>query len=127
MVKGGAVRMPANIPTVAGKPLCYADDRDREPEHVRMGVSLPAIYCLAVNLAAFGAFALDKRAAERGHRRIRERTLLLLAALGGAPGALVARQILRHKTQKQPFGLFLMLIVAGQIVLLALGLYVSLS
>ena len=52
---------------------------------------------------AFGLYAGDKSAAQRGTWRTSESTLHLLALVGGWPGALVARQVLRHKTTKQPF------------------------
>jgi uncharacterized membrane protein YsdA (DUF1294 family) len=71
---------------------------------------------LAINLATFAAFGWDKAAARRRDRRIPERTLLILAALGGSPAALLARQTLRHKTRKQPFGARLLLIVFLQVV-----------
>jgi uncharacterized membrane protein YsdA (DUF1294 family) len=50
-----------------------------------------------------------------------ERTLLTLAALGGGPGALVARPVFRHKTRKQPFSAWLMLIVFLQAAALVAG------
>ena len=78
-----------------------------------------ALYLLAINAAAFAAFAYDKRAAEQGRWRVREQTLFALAALGGTPGALVARQVLRHKTRKAGVGGMLWLIVAGQAAVLA--------
>jgi uncharacterized membrane protein YsdA (DUF1294 family) len=71
---------------------------------------------LAINLATFAAFGWDKAAARQRDRRIPERTLLILAALGGSPAALLARQTLRHKTRKQPFGARLLLIVFLQMV-----------
>jgi uncharacterized membrane protein YsdA (DUF1294 family) len=77
-----------------------------------------AVALLAINLATFAAFGWDKAAARRRDRRIPERTLLTLAALGGSPAALLARQTLRHKTRKQPFGAQLMLIVFLQAVAL---------
>lgn len=67
-----------------------------------------------INLVAWTAFAGDKRAAIAGARRTPERTLLLLALLGGGPAMLVGRQALRHKTRKQPFGALLILIVLAQ-------------
>lgn len=73
---------------------------------------------LAINLTTFAAFGWDKAAARQRDRRIPERTLLTLAALGGSPAALLARQTLRHKTRKQPFGARLMLIVFLQAVAL---------
>jgi uncharacterized membrane protein YsdA (DUF1294 family) len=76
---------------------------------------------LAINLATFAAFGWDKAAARRRERRIPERTLLTLAALGGSPAALLARQTLRHKTRKQSFGAWLMLIVFLQAAVMIAG------
>lgn len=56
-----------------------------------------------LSLLIFLLYAFDKRAAKAGKRRIAENTLHLLALLGGWPGALIAREKLRHKSQKQPF------------------------
>jgi uncharacterized membrane protein YsdA (DUF1294 family) len=51
----------------------------------------------------FLVYAADKTAARKGRWRIPEATLHILALIGGWPGALIAQQLLRHKTQKQPF------------------------
>lgn len=53
--------------------------------------------------AAWIAFWLDKRRATRGGWRVRERTLLALAAVGGFPGAYAARSRLRHKSRDRAF------------------------
>jgi uncharacterized membrane protein YsdA (DUF1294 family) len=82
-------------------------------------------YLLTVNLAAFAAFALDKRRAVRRGRRIPERRLLGLAAAGGSAGAAAAQRLFRHKTVKEPFASRLRLIVVLQ--LLAAGLLAWLS
>ncbi|MDP1873388.1 DUF1294 domain-containing protein [Phenylobacterium sp.] len=84
--------------------------------------TLAAFGLIALNIATFAVFALDKQRARDGGRRMAERTLLLMAALGGAPAALAAQQILRHKTRKQPFGARLAGIVGAQAVVLALWL-----
>ncbi|HEY4345773.1 MAG TPA: DUF1294 domain-containing protein [Parvibaculum sp.] len=80
-----------------------------------------ALYLLVINGVAFAAFAWDKRCAERDLRRMPEKTLLTLAAIGGAFGAVYAQQKLRHKTQKEPFRTYLNLIavvnVAGYVAL----------
>lgn len=56
----------------------------------------------------------DKRAAQRDTWRTPEARLHLLGFCGGWPGALLARELLRHKTQKQPFTtLFWLTIVAN--------------
>jgi uncharacterized membrane protein YsdA (DUF1294 family) len=80
---------------------------------------LTALYLAAINAAAFAAFAFDKGAAGRGGWRVPEGRLLMLAALGGSPGALIAQQTLRHKTRKEPFRTWLWVIVAVQAALLA--------
>jgi uncharacterized membrane protein YsdA (DUF1294 family)/cold shock CspA family protein len=51
----------------------------------------------------FTLYAKDKSAAQHGMWRISENTLHLFSLLGGWPGALIAQQILRHKSKKQPF------------------------
>jgi uncharacterized membrane protein YsdA (DUF1294 family) len=58
---------------------------------------------IAMNFLAFAAFGIDKAKAEAGRRRISEGTLLMLALLGGSPGAYAGRAAFRHKTRKQPF------------------------
>ena len=44
-----------------------------------------------------------KLALDKTNNRIPENTLHVLAVIGGWAGALVARFLFRHKTQKQPF------------------------
>jgi len=89
-------------------------------------VSLPALLLIAlatINATAFAAFAIDKTQAMTGTRRTPEATLLLLAALGGTPGAFAARALLRHKTRKRPFiGRFHAIAIAQLLALAALWL-----
>jgi uncharacterized membrane protein YsdA (DUF1294 family) len=63
---------------------------------------MPALY-LAMSLVAFAAYGFDKAAAGRGARRVSEQTLIALGLVCGWPGALVAQQLLRHKTRKRSF------------------------
>lgn len=58
---------------------------------------------LALSVVAFFAYALDKSAAKSGGWRTSEQTLHLLSLVGGWPGALLAQQLLRHKTAKKSF------------------------
>lgn len=58
---------------------------------------------LTASAVAFAFYARDKAAARAGRRRTPERTLHLLAVVGGWPGAMLAQQRLRHKTLKRPF------------------------
>lgn len=60
-------------------------------------------YLLAVNLLTFISYGIDKWKARRNRWRIPEATLLLLAALGGSIGALLAMKVFRHKTQHKKF------------------------
>lgn len=57
----------------------------------------------ALSALTFVVYACDKSAARQGGWRTSERTLHLLAFLGGWPGALVAQQVLRHKSSKAEF------------------------
>ena len=55
------------------------------------------------SVVGFAMYGTDKVAAERRAWRTPEVNLHAIALLGGWPGALVARQVFRHKTTKQPF------------------------
>ena len=68
-------------------------------------------YILLANTLAYTAFAVDKSRAQNAQARIPERSLLILATLGGWIGAKAAQYRLRHKTRKQPFGILLNLSV----------------
>ncbi len=76
-------------------------------------------YLAVMNAVCFVAFAWDKYCARRGMRRVSERTLLLLAVIGGTLGAIAAQQGLRHKSYKEPFRSILWTIAGAHILLLA--------
>jgi len=77
---------------------------------------------VALNVATFFAYWLDKRAARARQWRIQEKTLHLLALAGGWPAARLAQQVLRHKTVKPGFQAMYWLTV--WVHLAALGAYV---
>lgn len=62
-----------------------------------------AIYLLTINVIAFAAYGIDKWKARHGKWRISEMTLILLAFLGGALGALLGMNVFRHKMQHWKF------------------------
>ena len=68
------------------------------------------VYALA-SLLAFGLYLHDKRSAVRNDWRTPEARLHMLEMIGGWPGALIAQQVLRHKTRKLSFQLVFWLIV----------------
>lgn len=71
-------------------------------------------YLWAINGLTLLAFGVDKLRARRRKRRIPERRLLWLAALGGSPAAILGRWIFAHKTRKRGFSSVLMMIVIIQ-------------
>lgn len=68
----------------------------------KIPIHILALYT-AASLLTFIMYAIDKSAAQDGAWRTQESTLHLLSLVGGWPGALIAQQKLRHKTQKQSF------------------------
>ena len=76
-----------------------------------------ACYLILVNIVALAAFGIDKRKAVRHRYRIPEATLLGLALIGGAAGALAGMHLFHHKTRK-PLFRAIPVLLAAQIVLL---------
>lgn len=70
-----------------------------------------------INIFTFAAYALDKYKAIHHAWRIPERTLILLAAIGGSVGALSAMYTVRHKTKHNKFRIGVPAILIVQIVL----------
>ena len=58
---------------------------------------------LAASALSFLLYNADKTAAQIGSHRIAEYKLHLLALIGGWPGAMMAQQMLRHKSAKTSF------------------------
>jgi uncharacterized membrane protein YsdA (DUF1294 family)/cold shock CspA family protein len=61
-----------------------------------------ALY-LGASVLCFVVYAVDKSAAAADRWRVSEDTLLGLGLIGGWPGAIVAQQVLRHKSNKATF------------------------
>lgn len=89
-------------------------------------MKLILLLLIAVNLVSFALYGLDKLKAKKGLWRIRESTLLLVAALGGSLGALLGMEVFRHKTKHWKFRIlvpvFLMLHIALGVYMVKNGL-----
>lgn len=73
------------------------------------------IIFLIFNLITFCVYAVDKRKAIKQSYRIPEKTLITLAFLWGALGALLAMLITRHKIRKPKFYILVPLFLTLQI------------
>ena len=69
------------------------------------------VYLFLMNLIGFLSMLIDKRRARKNGWRIRERTLFLLAILGGSIGSLSGMYVFRHKTRHWYFVLGMPLIL----------------
>ena len=76
------------------------------------------IYLVFLNAVAFLTFGWDKSKARKSGWRIPEKTLLLLAALGGSPGAYAGMMIFHHKTKHIQFRLGIPLVFLVQMLLI---------
>ena len=82
--------------------------------------ALPARWYVLMSALAFFLYAKDKKAARQGRWRTSENTLLSVGLLCGWPGALLAQQMLRHKSSKPGFLLLFWLSVVANLVWLCL-------
>ncbi|MEF7441611.1 DUF1294 domain-containing protein [Paenibacillus lautus] len=71
------------------------------------------VWFIFINAVAYLVMSDDKRRARLGRDRVPERTLFLLAAIGGALGVWIAMYRKRHKTRHLSFkvGVPLLLVV----------------
>ena len=62
------------------------------------------VYLCVVSFVSFVVCVTDKcNSKKRGRRRVPEKTLFWLAAMGGSLGGLLAMRLFRHKTKKPAF------------------------
>lgn len=78
------------------------------------------LYLIVINVVAFLAFGLDKLKAKADAWRIPEKTLLGLAIIGGSVGAILGMRTFRHKTRHKQFSVGLPVILAVQLIIVAL-------
>ncbi|HAB61996.1 MAG TPA: DUF1294 domain-containing protein [Lachnospiraceae bacterium] len=77
------------------------------------------IYLVVMNIIGFTIMGIDKSRAKRGAWRIPEKTLFLIAILGGSIGSILGMKQFRHKTKHKTFtiGMPAILIVQAAIIL----------
>lgn len=85
-----------------------------------MELTLLFIYILILWTISIILTVYDKLAARRKGQRIPERTLLLVAALGGAGAMLLTMKLIRHKTRKLKFMIPLPILTVAQLIMLVL-------
>ena len=66
-------------------------------------MNLILYYLLAVNIATFFLYGIDKYKAKKGRWRISEATLLMIAVIGGSIGAWSGMRLWHHKTMHKKF------------------------
>ena len=76
------------------------------------------IYLLAINLIGILIMFIDKKKAKYGRWRIPEKTLLIIALLGGSIGTMVGMYWFRHKTQKIKFKLGFPTILISELIII---------
>ena len=74
-------------------------------------------YLLAVNIATFFLYGIDKYKAKKIQWRISEATLLTMAAIGGSIGAWTGMRLWHHKTMHKKFKYGIPLIIILQVAL----------
>ena len=75
------------------------------------------IYLIIMNLAGFASMGIDKYKSRHHKWRIPEKTLFLIAAIGGSAGSIAGMQTFRHKTKHTVFIIGMPLIFIIQIAL----------
>lgn len=61
------------------------------------------LYLVILNIAGFISMGIDKAKAKKHAWRIPEKTLFLIAILGGSLGSILGMQVFRHKTKHKSF------------------------
>ena len=74
-------------------------------------------YLLAVNIATFLLYGIDKYKAKKNKWRISEATLLTMAAIGGSIGAWAGMRLWHHKTMHKKFKYGIPVIIIFQVAL----------
>ena len=74
-------------------------------------------YLLAINIATFLLYGIDKYKAKKNQWRISEATLLTMAAIGGSIGAWAGMRLWHHKTKHKKFKYGIPILIILQVAL----------
>lgn len=88
-----------------------------------MILQILCVYLLAINLALFAVMGIDKYKARNGLWRIPEKTLFILALIGGSSGGILGMKVFRHKTKHNSFKFGFPAILILQLVVIGLIAY----
>ena len=75
-------------------------------------------YLLIINVIGLLAMFIDKRKAIKGSWRIPEKSLILIALLGGGVGTIIGMYWFRHKTKKLRFTIGFPVILLTEIIVI---------
>ena len=87
-------------------------------------MTVALVYALIINLVALIVCGSDKsRSKKQGKRRTPEKTLFLLAILGGSLGMLLGMRIFHHKTKHWYFKIGIPAILLAQVAIVVFAVY----
>ncbi len=85
--------------------------------------SIIGLYLISVNLLGLVYFFIDKQKAKRQSWRTPEATLFTIAIFGGSIGCLLGMYLFHHKTAKPRFYIGMPVILAVQVLIVVITLY----
>ena len=83
-------------------------------------IKIIIIYTIIINIIGFFSMHIDKRRAIKNKWRIPEKTLFLIAIIGGSVGSIAGMRLFRHKTKHWYFAYGMPAILLIQIVIISL-------
>lgn len=83
------------------------------------------IYLACINAFGFLLMGIDKRKAKKNMWRIPEATLFVVALIGGSIGSIIGMYTFRHKTKHLTFVIGMPAILAIQVLVVILLLFLS--
>lgn len=76
------------------------------------------IYLVAVNIIGIAMMGIDKRKSRRHEWRISEKSIFIVAAIGGGLGVLLGMSVFHHKTKHLKFTLGIPVLILCNIAML---------